>query len=366
MSRKGHAIAAAPPEALLGGGVIAALEEAGINRALIHPVLSDPVRTGWLRKRIENIPIAFASWAGSHLEHPNGPTSSPIGKTSRAWSKSAATCTRSATNSVKFTHDSVLEEREWTIGPARHDRIPKPPQGASPDFPLRKVGAQTDQNTGTFRRTECSIHLPPAGVRCKPTPPIMCQPAHFKTATTGVVEPGASSLAIDASALARRNAYRLLPPARPWHIFATSRVLEAAARDVAVQLRRAGSAGADCKPGTRRTLQVPKPVARADFRKPPSSTIRSDPCDLSAWVLQPGSPGANSTFNPWLGCIRVSPACDHCYAAALSWRTGRRDHHGLDLWDPHARRVRTSPNYWRAPLRWNWGRPGRGPAARDY
>ena len=61
----------------------------------------------------------------------------------------------------------------------------------------------------------------------------------------------------------------------------------------------------------------------------------------------------DSTFNPWLGCMRVSPACDHCYAAALSWRTGRRDYRGLDLWDPHARRVRTSPDYWRAPLRWN-------------
>ena len=61
----------------------------------------------------------------------------------------------------------------------------------------------------------------------------------------------------------------------------------------------------------------------------------------------------DSTFNPWLGCIRVSPACDHCYAAALSWRTGRRDRHGRDLWDPHARRVRTSLDYWRAPLRWN-------------
>ena len=61
----------------------------------------------------------------------------------------------------------------------------------------------------------------------------------------------------------------------------------------------------------------------------------------------------DSTFNPGLGCIRVSPACDHCYAAALSWRTGRRDHHGLDLWDRHAQRVRTSPDYWRAPLRWN-------------
>jgi hypothetical protein len=71
----------------------------------------------------------------------------------------------------------------------------------------------------------------------------------------------------------------------------------------------------------------------------------------------------DSTFNPWLGCMRVSPACDHCYAAALSWRTGRRDYRGLDLWDPHARRVRTSPDYWRAPLRWNRGRAGRRPAA---
>jgi protein gp37 len=24
---------------------------------------------------------------------------------------------------------------------------------------------------------------------------------------------------------------------------------------------------------------------------------------------------ADATFNPWIGCTRVSPACDHCYAA---------------------------------------------------
>ena len=61
----------------------------------------------------------------------------------------------------------------------------------------------------------------------------------------------------------------------------------------------------------------------------------------------------HSTFNPWLGCLRVSPACDHCYAAAISRRTGRRDGQGRDLWDPHAARVRTSPDYWRQPLLWN-------------
>lgn len=30
------------------------------------------------------------------------------------------------------------------------------------------------------------------------------------------------------------------------------------------------------------------------------------------------------TFNPWIGCTRVSPACDNCYAEALmSQRYGR-------------------------------------------
>ena len=25
---------------------------------------------------------------------------------------------------------------------------------------------------------------------------------------------------------------------------------------------------------------------------------------------------AHHTFNPWIGCTKVSPACDHCYAKA--------------------------------------------------
>jgi len=62
----------------------------------------------------------------------------------------------------------------------------------------------------------------------------------------------------------------------------------------------------------------------------------------------------HSTFNPWLGCLRVSTACDHCYAVAIAKRTGRRDDQGRDLWDPRAERVRTSLDYWRQPIRWNW------------
>jgi hypothetical protein len=30
----------------------------------------------------------------------------------------------------------------------------------------------------------------------------------------------------------------------------------------------------------------------------------------------------DATFNPWVGCLRVSTACDRCYAAAL--RVARR------------------------------------------
>ena len=61
----------------------------------------------------------------------------------------------------------------------------------------------------------------------------------------------------------------------------------------------------------------------------------------------------DATFNPWVGCLRVSTACDRCYAAALSWRYGWRDGTGRDLWDVRADRKQTSAAYWRGPLRWN-------------
>ena len=31
----------------------------------------------------------------------------------------------------------------------------------------------------------------------------------------------------------------------------------------------------------------------------------------------------NATWNPWIGCEKVSPGCDHCYAEALETRYGR-------------------------------------------
>jgi protein gp37 len=53
------------------------------------------------------------------------------------------------------------------------------------------------------------------------------------------------------------------------------------------------------------------------------------------------------TFNPWIGCTKISAACDHCYAEA--W-----DARGLQKlptrWGPHADRTRTKT--WGQPLAW--------------
>jgi len=41
------------------------------------------------------------------------------------------------------------------------------------------------------------------------------------------------------------------------------------------------------------------------------------------------------TFNPWIGCQKVSPGCDHCYAEAMMDRRYRRVR-----WGPHGGGVR--------------------------
>lgn len=58
------------------------------------------------------------------------------------------------------------------------------------------------------------------------------------------------------------------------------------------------------------------------------------------------------TFNPWIGCTKVSPACDGCYAEALmDKRYGRVE------WGAPGKgvgtRSRTSKSNWRQPIRWN-------------
>lgn len=56
----------------------------------------------------------------------------------------------------------------------------------------------------------------------------------------------------------------------------------------------------------------------------------------------------DATFNPWWGCTRVSPGCEHCYAETLA--TVRRK---LDVWGVDANRKPMSDAYWRDPVKWN-------------
>lgn len=52
------------------------------------------------------------------------------------------------------------------------------------------------------------------------------------------------------------------------------------------------------------------------------------------------------TFNPWVGCTKVSAACDHCYAESWAKRSGHPE-----LWAGD-RRLTTEAN-WNKPYRWD-------------
>lgn len=53
------------------------------------------------------------------------------------------------------------------------------------------------------------------------------------------------------------------------------------------------------------------------------------------------------TFNPWVGCMKVGPGCDHCYAEAMMDKRLHRVQ-----WGAGQPRKRTSAANWREPLRW--------------
>ena len=67
------------------------------------------------------------------------------------------------------------------------------------------------------------------------------------------------------------------------------------------------------------------------------------------------------TFNPWLGCTKVSDGCKNCYAEALmDKRMGRVK------WGPQGTRQRTSEAYWKKPLAWNKKLDGTGRRERVF
>lgn len=63
---------------------------------------------------------------------------------------------------------------------------------------------------------------------------------------------------------------------------------------------------------------------------------------------------ADDTFNPWIGCMKVGPACDGCYAEALMGMGGRMQR--VEWGAPGVgvgTRVRTAPSNWAKPLKWD-------------
>src|SRR5581483_288541 len=52
------------------------------------------------------------------------------------------------------------------------------------------------------------------------------------------------------------------------------------------------------------------------------------------------------TFNPFWGCTKVSPGCDHCYAESWAKRFGVK-------WGSGEARKHASERTWAEPIRWN-------------
>lgn len=62
---------------------------------------------------------------------------------------------------------------------------------------------------------------------------------------------------------------------------------------------------------------------------------------------QTGIEWTDHTFNPWWGCVRVSPACQHCYAETFAKRTGNA------VWGVDAPRRFFGDKHWQEPEKWN-------------
>lgn len=67
------------------------------------------------------------------------------------------------------------------------------------------------------------------------------------------------------------------------------------------------------------------------------------------------------TFNPWIGCTKVSDGCKHCYAETLMDKR-----YGRVQWGPQGKRIRTSAANWKKPLKWNREAAAAGQRARVF
>lgn len=73
---------------------------------------------------------------------------------------------------------------------------------------------------------------------------------------------------------------------------------------------------------------------------------------------------ADHTFNPWIGCTKVSPGCDHCYAEAWDRRFAVSGN--AMRWGNGKARTRTGAANWRQQLKWNAEAESTGTRARVF
>jgi protein gp37 len=69
------------------------------------------------------------------------------------------------------------------------------------------------------------------------------------------------------------------------------------------------------------------------------------------------------TFNPWVGCTKVGPGCENCYAKTLD---GRHLHSAIDHWGPGAPREIASETNWQKPTKWDRRAGAKGIRARVF
>ena len=67
------------------------------------------------------------------------------------------------------------------------------------------------------------------------------------------------------------------------------------------------------------------------------------------------------TFNPWMGCTKVSQGCANCYAETLMDKR-----YGKVKWGPQGQRIRTSAANWKKPLKWDREAAAAGKRARVF
>src|SRR4051812_40853401 len=71
------------------------------------------------------------------------------------------------------------------------------------------------------------------------------------------------------------------------------------------------------------------------------------------------------TFNPWIGCSKVSAACKICYAETDTPARVARSR-GMELWGPRGGRQIKAEAGWKEPLRWDAAIAASGGRARVF